>query len=259
MPVFICFQSKYVQLLARQKAAAQRRRDARSKLMKRYGCYMPCWYCSICHVAHRSNCTTTCSDHCGGGGSYEPPFFIYFWGVLLTCVLLTLPLSSLPITAHHCPSLPITAVNALHFLRYANDEAQMNDIVRRYVQAKRKGDVNAEHQRLMDQIETTTMLAASQGVNAGLIKQKAEQGMVSRFFVCFGFFALFIDLLTDKVQPLSRTVRWCGRCPNTPPWPRVGTTASTTSVRSSTKWNRWWRNSWWGCLVFRKRNNTPIV
>ena len=104
MPVFICFQSKYVQLLARQKAAAQRRRDARSKLMKRYGCYMPCWYCSICHVAHRSNCTTTCSDHCGGGGSYEPPFFIYvcFWGVLLTCVLLTLPLSSLTITAHHC-------------------------------------------------------------------------------------------------------------------------------------------------------------
>ena len=60
----------------------------------------------------------------------------------------------------------------------------MNDIVRRYVQAKRKGDVNAEHQRLMDQIETTTMLAASQGVNAGLIKQKAEQGMVSRFVVC---------------------------------------------------------------------------
>ena len=113
-----------------------------------------------------------------------------FFYILLGCfTYMCFTYITIIITAHHCPSLPITAVNALHFLRYANDEAQMNDIVRRYVQAKRKGDVNAEHQRLMDQIETTTMLAASQGVNAGLIKQKAEQGMVSRFVFClFCFF-----------------------------------------------------------------------
>ena len=60
-----------------------------------------------------------------------------------------------------------------------------------------------------------------------------------RFFVVFVFFALFIDLLTDKVQPLSRC--WWGSVPPKPasfrsltagPWPStwartVGATTNT--------------------------------
>ena len=37
--------------------------------------------------------------------------------------------------------------------RYANDEAQMNSIIRRYIKAKRDGLINDEHKILMDQIE----------------------------------------------------------------------------------------------------------
>jgi hypothetical protein len=60
--------------------------------------------------------------------------------------------------------------------RYANDEAQMNDIIRRYLHAKRNSQISRAHQRLMDQIETTAMKNAQTGVNAALIKKKAEKG-----------------------------------------------------------------------------------
>jgi len=59
----------------------------------------------------------------------------------------------------------------------------------------------------------------------GSVKQQGVPGVVtvSRFvFLCFCFFALFIDLVTDKVQPLSRgrlrlaaPILICRRCSNT--------------------------------------------
>ena len=70
------------------------------------------------------------------------------------------------------------AARAKLMKRYANDEAQMNSIIRRYISAKQKGEIGRDHQLLMDQIETKAMLAVQKGATtAGLLRAKVEKSM----------------------------------------------------------------------------------
>ena len=70
------------------------------------------------------------------------------------------------------------AARAKLMRRYANDEAQMNSIIRRYTHAKQHNKINRDHQHLMDQIETKAMLVVESGsTTAGILKTKAAQGM----------------------------------------------------------------------------------
>ena len=106
MPVFICFHLFPVQVRAAAGPAKGRRATKKGRSVETDEEVRMLHAMLVLFDMSRGASIKLYYDMLGslwGWWFIRAPFFlyVYFWGVLLTCVLLTLPLSSLTITDHH--------------------------------------------------------------------------------------------------------------------------------------------------------------